>query len=180
MGAEGDLVRALDARVSQRLPSLTALSELTSPLVVNYVERVARPVSALAPAAGARVMMRGYAAHVVVEDDPGVVGSEDVPVLGTLPPLNRHGRPPQDLLMRIVKASRRHFSVVCALSPDGWEGFVVVSLAHVHDEAEQLNPGPDGEPAYLDEELVDGLLRTGWLLRQVDLAYGQEPEWSTG
>jgi hypothetical protein len=173
---------ALDERVGQQLPNLTSLSELTSPLVVSYVERVARPVNAMPLATGARIMARGYTGHLVVEEDPGLVGAEFVPVLGTLPPLRR-GRPPQDLLSRVVKVSRRQFWPVCALSPDAWDAFSLVSTAHVHDEAELAGiPREEEEedeakaPAYLDEALVDGLLRAGWVVRQVDLAYGLEPE----
>lgn len=183
VGPDARYAVALDERVGLRLPAITALSELTSALVVSYVERVARPVAAMSPAAGARIMARGYVAHVVVEEDPALVGADDVPVLGDLPALNRRGRPPQDLLMRVIKASRRHFVILCALSPEAWEAFVVVSRAHVHDEADldaAAQGGDEGAgPAYLGEELVDGLLRAGWLLRQVDLAYGLEPEWST-
>lgn len=191
---DADYAKALDKRVGDTLPALASLSPLTSPLVVDYVNRVAGPIKSMSPSAGARVVARGYVAHVVAEKDPKVVGAPDVPVLGDLPPLDKRGQPPRDLMMRIVKASRRHFERVCALTLDGWDAFVMVSLAHVHDDAELLagaggsdtgeqggaggkHGEPDG-PAYLSEEVVDGLLRTGWLLRQVDLAYGQDPEWS--
>ena len=191
--------KALDRRVGNRLPALSSLSPITSPLVVDYVKRVGGPIKSMSPSAGARVVARGYVAHIVVEHDPNIVGAPDVPVLGDLPPLNKRGQPPGDLMMRIVKASRRHFEGICALSLDGWDAYVTVSLAHVHDDAELIagaGGGEDGEggagagageggeggepdgPAYLSEEVVDGLMRTGWLLRQVDLAYGQEPEWS--
>jgi hypothetical protein len=176
VGEEGRAVRLLTKRVSQRLSNVVELSPLTSELTVAYVERVASPMSAMSLPAGARLIARGYLAQMLIEEDPAGFGVDDIPVWGTLPPL-RHGRPPQDLLTRVVKTSRRHFATVCCLSPDAWDAFVVATTAQVHAEALSNTPGgEDLEGAgVLAPELVDGLLRTGWLLRQVDLAYGLEP-----
>ena len=174
-GAEGRAVRLLTGQVGRRLPSIVELSPLTGELTVAYVERVAMPMSAMSAPAGARLIARGYLAHLLIEEDPGAFGVDAIPVLGTLPALRR-GRPPQDLLSRVVKASRRHFESVCCLSPEGWEAFVVATTAEVHAEALGADLAGDEEGAgVLAPELVDGLLRTGWLLRQVDLAYGLAP-----
>jgi hypothetical protein len=175
-GAEGRAVRLLNRRVGQRLADVIELSVLTSELTVAYVERVAAPMSAMSLATGARCIARGYVAHLLIEEDPAAFGVVDIPVLGTLPPLRR-GRPPQDLLTRVVKATRRHFYSVCCLSPEAWDAFLVATTAEIHAEA--LAGATDGEDregaGLLAPELVDGLLRTGWLLRQVDLAYGLQP-----
>jgi len=177
VGEEGRAVRLLNKRVGQRLSDVVELSPLTSELTVAYVERVASPMSAMSLPAGARLIARGYLAQLLIEQDPAAFAIDDIPVWGTLPPL-RNGRPPQDLLTRVVKASRRHFATVCCLSPEAWEAFVVATTAEVHAEA--LSAAPRGEDlegaGVLAPELVDGLLRTGWLLRQVDLAYGLAPE----
>lgn len=163
LGPDGRVGAELDRRVNAALPGLVSLSALTSALAVEYVERVARPVAALSPPAGVRLVARGYVAHLVVEDDPSALSVSDIPVLGNLPPPDRKGRLPRDLLTRVVKATRRQFPVICALSPAAWEGFVVASAAS------------EGDPA-LGTAVVDGLMRTGWVLRQVDLAYGGQPE----
>jgi hypothetical protein len=54
---------------------------------------------------------------------------------------------------------------------------LVATTAEIHAEAlAGAAGGEDPEGAgVLAPELVDGLLRTGWLLRQVDLAYGLAP-----
>lgn len=156
MGAE------LAGRVADYLPKMVSLSALTAPLAVDYVQRVARPMTAMPLEAGVRLVAAGYAGHMTVETDPQAFSVTDIPVLGNLPPPDRKGRVPRDLMTRVVKASRRTFWAVCALSPEEWDGFVLGVSGW---------PGPA-----LATALVDGLLRTGWLLRQVDLAYGQEPE----
>jgi hypothetical protein len=176
-GSEGQAARLLHQRVGQYLATIVALSPLTSELTVAYVERVAQPMSAMSLAAGARLVARGYLAQLLVERDGAAFGVAEVPVWGTLPPLNRRGRPPQDLLTRVVKTTRRHFDAICALSPEGWEAFVVATTADVHAEAAvRDDPVVDEGAGFLAAELVDGLLRTGWVLRHVDLAYGLEPE----
>ena len=169
-------MRLLNQRVGRRLADVVELSPLTSELTVAYVERVAGPMSAMSLPAGARLIARGYLAQLVIEEDPSAFAIEDIPVWGALPPL-RHGRPPRDMLTRVIKASRRHFAMVCCLSPEAWEAFVVATTAEVHAEALSGTPGgQDLEGAgLLAPELVDGMLRTGWLLRQVDLAYGLGP-----
>jgi len=162
LGDQGRVGAALADRVAADLGSLVSLSVLTAPLAVDYVERVARTMAAMTPEAGVRLVAAGYLAHLAVESDPGDFAVTDIPVLAGLPPPDRRGRPPRDLMNRVVKATRRPFWSLCALSPEAWDGLVVVVAAA---------PGPP-----LSLPLVDGLLRTGWVLRQVDLAYGLEPE----
>ncbi|MGH9076778.1 MAG: hypothetical protein ACRDY0_04895 [Acidimicrobiales bacterium] len=181
LGPAGQVAATLDRRVVSSLSTVAALSELTSALAVAYVERVARPVTALSAPAGAHLVVTGYLAHLLVEEDPAGLGVDDIPVLGNLPPLRR-GRPPQDLLNRVVKATRRDFETICALPPATWDGFVTATTAHVHHDwagARGSEPGAAGA-GFLDPSVADGLLRTGWVLRQVDLAYGLQPErrWS--
>ncbi|MHB1536315.1 MAG: hypothetical protein ACYC1D_17240 [Acidimicrobiales bacterium] len=175
-GTDGRWAAALDARVESLLPSVVSLSELTTALALDYLERVHRPFPALTLASGARLTTRAYVAHLAVEEDPVAFGATDVPVLGGLPPA-RHGRPPQGLLTRVVKASRRDFAVICALSPQTWEGFVTCALLHTHDDAAAAGAAVvDGQSPWLSRAVVDGLARVGWVLRQVDLHYGQSPE----
>jgi hypothetical protein len=168
--------------VTDSVGDMAALSSLTTSLAVAYIERLTHPIPALTLASGVLVTTRGYAAHRAVEADPAAYGATDVPVLATLPPLRR-GRPPQDLLSRIVKAGRRGFESVRAVDGDVWDGFVLHSVWRVHDQAEAEAAAlaaaedlDDVEPAYLDADVVDGLTRFGWLLRQTDLHYGLEPE----
>ena len=153
------------------MASIVALSSLTSPLTLDYLDRLARPIPALTPEVGVQIVTRAYVAHVVVERDPTAFGAVDVPVLGTLPPLRR-GSPPRDLLTRVVKASRRGFEVIRAVSTPVWNGFVRALTQRAHDRIPE--PGPSGLVAV---EVVDGLARFGWVLRQVDLHYGLEPEY---
>ncbi|HEY3809799.1 MAG TPA: hypothetical protein VGL49_00080 [Acidimicrobiales bacterium] len=170
LGEDAATVRRLDAAVEVAMSSLVSLSSLTAPLALQYLERLARPIPALTLEMGVQTVSRAYVAHQVVETDPAAYGASDVPVLGTLPPLRR-GFPPQDLLTRVVKATRRDFELIRALSGPAWDGFVYSLTRRAHEQAAQ--PGPDG---LLDRPVVDGLARFGWLLRQVDLHYGLEPE----
>ncbi len=182
LGPAGADARALDRAVTASLGGMSALSSLTTSLAVAYLERLVHPLPAMTLASGVFITTRGYAAHRVVEADPGAYGAAEVPVLGTLPPLRR-GRPPQDLLSRIVKASRRDFESVRAVDEAVWDGFVLHTVWRVHDravpeaaalaDAEEID---DVHPAYLDVDVVDGLTRFGWLLRQTDIHYGLEPE----
>lgn len=160
--------RHLDDAVDEALGSVLSLSSLSAPLSLDYLERLSKPIPALTPEIGVQLVGRAYLAHVVVESDPGAFGAGDIPVLGTLPPLRR-GRAPQDLLTRVVKASRRNFELIRAVSTPVWDGFVRALVWRVHE----LVAG-DGE--LLSVEVVDGLARFGWVLRQVDLHYGLEPE----
>lgn len=172
LGGDGTVARQLDRDVEESLESVSSLSSLTSPLALDYLDRLARPVPTLTPPVGVQIVGRTYVAHLLVEQDPGRYGAADVPVLGTLPPLKK-GRPPQDLLTRVVKASRRGFPAICALTPPAWEGFGWCLTKRAHDsvtEAEELIP--------LD--VVDGLARFAWVLRQVDIHYGLEPERRAG
>jgi hypothetical protein len=166
LGPDGDTARLLDADTDSAMRSVASLSSLTAPLALQYMERLGRPIPNLTPELGAQIVGRAYVAHMVVEADPARYGAADVPVLGTLPPLKR-GRVPQDLLSRVVKASRRSFEALCALTPEAWEGFVWCLTKRAHDQARD---------ELLPVEVVDGLARFAWILRQVDLHYGLEPE----
>jgi hypothetical protein len=169
LGADGSVARDLDRAVEAEMARVTALSSLTSALAVDYMDRLARPIPSLTPEIGVQLVGRAYVGHLLVEGDPGRFGALDVPVVGTFPPL-RKGRPPQDLLSRVVKVSRgRTFLPVCALSPAAWRGFVLCLAARAH----RLTPA-DADPVAV--EVVDGVARFAWVLRQVDIHYRQEPE----
>jgi hypothetical protein len=169
LGEGGDAARRLDLEVDALMPTVAALSSLTSPLALDYIERLERPIPALTPTSGVQIVSRSYVAHAVVEADPATFGAGAVAILNTLPPLRRGGAPPQDLLTRVVKASRRKFPRIRAVPEAVWEGYVrcLARRAHDHD-------GPGEE--MLAVEVVDGLARFGWVLRQVDIHYGLEPE----
>ena len=168
-GRDGEVARQLDRDVDGAMETVTSLSSLTAPLAISYMDRLSRPVPSLTPEVGVQIVGRSYVAHLVVEADPGRYGAADVPVLGTLPPLKK-GRPPQDLLSRVVKASRgRTFAPICALTPAAWDGWVRLLLKRAHDMA---SAGEDMVPV----DVVDGLARFAWVLRQVDIHYGLEPE----
>lgn len=168
LGRDGPLARSLDAAADLRGRRLRSLSSLTTPLALDYLDRLARPIGALGPESGVQIVSRAYLAHCSVEDDPAAFGAPDVPVLGVLPPLRR-GSPPRDLLSRVVKASRRDFELIRAVSAPVWEGFVLCLARRVHQPVE-------GGGDLLSLEVVDGLGRFGWVLRQVDIHYGLEPE----
>jgi hypothetical protein len=169
LGEQGDVARRLDLEVDGLMPTVAALSSLTSPLALDYIQRLERPIPALTPASGVQIVSRSYVAHAVVEADPASFGADGVPVLNTLPPLRRGGVPPQGLLTRVVKASRRQFPRIRAVPEAVWEGYVRCLARRAHDHAK-----PGGE--MLAIEVVDGLARFGWVLRQVDIRYGLEPE----
>lgn len=173
LGPAGANAAALDAWVEEHLRSFTALSELTSQLALAYLDRIRHPLVSLGLETGVTLTTRGYLAHLGVEADPLAFGaSTEIPVIGTLPDLRR-GRPPQDLLSRVVKASRRHFDAIRAVPDDVWSGFVLCSIGRTH-EAMAAGTGED-ESRAIDRTVVDGLLRFGWVLRQVDLRYGLSP-----
>jgi hypothetical protein len=171
LGEDEPWARRLIAAVDAAMGSVASLSSLTSPLALNYLERLSRPIPALSLSAGVQIVTRSYVAHLVTERDPAAFGANDIPVLGTLPPLRR-GRPPQDLLTRVVKATRRNFELIRAVSTPVWDGFV-------HDltrRAHQLQSDLAASEELLAPAVVDGLARFGWVLRQVDLHYGLQPE----
>jgi hypothetical protein len=168
LGSDGDAARRLDLEVDALMPTIAALSSLTSPLALDYIQRLERPIPALTPASGVQIVSRSYVAHVVVEVDPATFGASAVPVLNTLPPLRR-GSPPQDLLTRVVKASRRKFQQIRAVTEPVWDGYVRCLARRAHQHL-----GDGQEP--LAVEVIDGLARFGWVLRQVDIHYGLEPE----
>jgi hypothetical protein len=166
LGTKGPVTTALDHEVEQRLASFGALSELTSGLALSYLERIRHPIPSLTFESGVVLTTRGYLAHMAVEDDPVRFGAGlEVPILGTLPDF-RKGRPPQDLLNRVVKATRRGFEQIRAVPDEVWAGYVLCVTGRLH-------AGGDG--ALLDSSVVDSLLRFGWVLRQVDLRYGLTP-----
>ena len=147
-----------------------AFSSLTAPLTLDYLDRLARPIPALRPEIGVQIVTRTYVAHLVIERDPRSVrsGRRAGPRYPAAP---APGSPPRDLLTRVVKASRRHFEVIRAVPSPVWDGFVRSLTRRAHDQV------PDPEPSgLLAVEVVDGLARFGWVLRQVDLHYGLEPE----
>lgn len=164
LGDAGGHARALDAAVEAALARFPGLSELASSLALSYLDRIRRPLAALTLEQGVTLVTRGYAAHRAVEADPAAYGAgPDVPVLGTLPEA-RDGRPPRDLLLRVVKATRRPFPGIRAVSDQVWDGFVVATTR-------RTQAGGGGERV-IDRSVIEGLLRFGWVLRQVDLRYG--------
>lgn len=179
LGPAAALVTALDRRVEKDLSRVGALSELTSQLALSYLERIRHPLGALTLEVGVALTTRGYLAHMAVEADPAAYGAlAEMPVLGSLPDLRR-GRPPQDLLTRVIKATRRNFALIRALPEEVWAGYLLCATAHAHQTP--APPAGDGEtPRMLDTAVVDGLLRFGWVLRQVDLRYGLSPGPSPG
>jgi hypothetical protein len=170
LGVDAAWARRLVEAVEVAMGSVVSLSSLTAPLALDYLDRLARPIPTLSVGTGVHTVTRSYVAHLVTEGDPGAFGATDVPVLGTLPPLRR-GSPPQDLLTRVVKASRRNFELIRAVSTPVWDGFVRDLIRRAHDET------PDAGPAeLLAPPVIDALARFGWVLRQVDLHYGMEPK----
>lgn len=168
LGEAGERARLLDRDAGEVLAGLLALSPLTTPLVTTYVERLGRPLPDFGFDGGVLATTRGYAAHVAVEAGPGAYGAGEVPVLGNLPAV-RNGRPPADLLNRVIRASRRGFEHIRAVDADVWAGLSACVTHRVHDQA-----GAEGP--FADPVVVDALVRFGWVLRQVDLHYGQAPE----
>ncbi|MBO0748492.1 MAG: hypothetical protein J2O47_09070, partial [Acidimicrobiaceae bacterium] len=108
LGDDGERARFLDRAVDGVLEGLGGLSALTAPLAMSYLDRIARPLTAMDLGTAVHLTTRGYAAHVVVEERGGEIGIETVPVASGLPPMKR-GAPPQDLLNRVVKITRRNF-----------------------------------------------------------------------
>lgn len=173
LGIDGERARMLDEAVGKRQPGLRSLSELSAALAVSYLERISRPLGALSLDTGAFATTRGYVAHMVVEADPGSFGASNLPVIEVPPP--RHGVAPRDLLMRLVKASRRDFESVCAVPAEVWSGYVITTTWRMHDMVRKAAAKGE-EPVLLDAEVIEALARLGWLLRQVDLQYGLAPE----
>jgi hypothetical protein len=71
--------RRLVAAVDEAVPTVLSLSSLTSPLALDYLDRLTRPIPALTPMAGVQILTRSYVAHLVTEHDPGAFGGIDVP-----------------------------------------------------------------------------------------------------
>lgn len=176
LGPDGEIARDLDASADREAAGFAALSPLTTQLAEDYLDRIARPIPALTPAAGVQVVSRGYAGRIAVEHEPVRFGApEELPGLASLP-ARRDGRPPQDLLTRVVKATRRGFPAVRAVPVGVWDGFALLLTARVH----LIQPAGDEAPGLLAGEVVDGLARFGWVLRLVDDRYGLEPERTAG
>jgi hypothetical protein len=167
LGRDGPLARKLDLASEDLFRRTVSLSPLSEPLAQDYIARLARPVPALTNPVGVCVVYRSYLAHRCVELDPEQYGVKEIPVLGTLRPLRR-GRPPQNLLSEVVKASRSSFEPLLALSVPAWRGFVSCLVKRAHDLA------PDDQ-SFVDPAVVEGLARFGWVLRQADLHYHQLP-----
>lgn len=177
LGSDGDASRELDDAAASESTALASLSSLTTQLAMDYLDRLARPIPSLTPGAGVQVITAGYAARIAVSSDPRRFGAPgELPVLASLPAL-RNGRPPQDLLTRAVKATRRGFPSVRAVPAAVWDGFVLLLTARVHAAN---HPARHEEPDLLAGEVVDGLARFGWVLRLVDIRYGLEPERRAG
>jgi hypothetical protein len=169
LGADATPARRLIEHVNGAMGSVSSLSTLTTPLALEYLDRLARPIPTLSAEAGVRIVSRSYVAHMVTERDPEAYGAAAVPIV-ELPPLRR-GHPPQDLLTRVVKATRRKFERIRAVPEPVWDGFVRDLVRGAHEQA------PDADPkGLLALEVVDGLARFGWVLRQVDQHYGLQPE----
>ncbi len=167
LGEAGRRAAVLDRAAGEILAGIAALSPLTTPMASSYAERISRPL-AVGFDSAVLATTRGYAAHMGVEADPGAFGALDVPVLGNLPPA-RGGRPPADLLNRVVRATRRGFEHIRAVDEQVWVGLAACTTSRVHRQ--EGHDGPFADPA-----VVEALLRVGWVLRQVDLHYHQEPE----
>lgn len=163
LGVDGPLAYQLDKASDAEMGRLRSLSTVTESLAVDYIDRLGRPIPTLTPAIGVQVMARSYLAHMAVERDASSFGAEDVPVLGTLPPL-RKGRTPQDLLSQVVKASRRNFEMIRAVSTPVWDGFVLCLTKRAHDMALD-------DASFVEQSVVDGVAKVGWVLRQVDIHY---------
>jgi hypothetical protein len=90
--------------------------------------------------------------------------------------LDRIARPlaAMDLEAAVRLTSRRSFEAVRAVNQETWDGLVVAVARRVHAERTRDDDGVLPPP--LDVTIVDALLRFGWVLRQVDLFYGYEPE----
>jgi hypothetical protein len=173
LGDDGRVASQLDEAANGVVASLHGLSDLTVPLALNYLDRISRPLEALDLESAVRITTRGYAAHLVIEERGRDFGVETVPVLSDLPPMKR-GVPPQGLLTRIVKATRRNFDAIRAVNSATWDGLIALNAGHVHAARRR---DADGKlPSALDVSVIDALLRFGWVLRQVDLFYGLEPD----
>jgi hypothetical protein len=165
LGQSGARGRALHKAALRRIAALRTLTPVSTSVALRYAERVARPLAALDEVAATEIVLLGYAAHQLVEEQPDAYGVDDIPVLGALPKA-----PPRDLANRVLRASRKDFAVLCALSPETWESFSACSLA----TAQRRPDRPEG-PGHVSADVVDGLLRFGWILRQADLYYGLNP-----
>lgn len=168
LGTDADDAKRLDESADRNTRKIVSLSPLTTGMAIDYIDRLARPIPSLSGELGVEIVTHAYAAHLAVEQDPAAFGAVDVPVLGTLPPFKR-GRPPQDILTRAVKATRRGFPVIRAVSGPVWDGYVMLLSRRIH----QTQPDDENLIAL---EVIDGLARFGWVLRQVDIHYKLSPE----
>jgi hypothetical protein len=169
LGPDGSTAMRLDREVDAQMPLVAALSAVTSPMALDYLERLERPIPTLSSASGVQIVTRSYMAHVVVEADPEAFGTKAVSVFATFPPMRRAGVPPQDLVTRVVKATRRNFDEIRNVSSPVWQGYVRCLSKRAHDHE------PVGEEL-LAIDVIDALARFGWVLRQVDVQYGLHEE----
>jgi hypothetical protein len=176
LGDDGQAGVRLEHESGERLRSLGGLSPLSVPLALSYLDRIARPLAAMDLESAVKLTSRGYAAHLVIEANGRDFGVDTLPVLGGLPPF-KHGRPPQQLLSIVVKATRRSFPGLRGVSEPTWDGLVISVARRVH--AARVRDADGVLPLPLDVAVIDALLRFGWVLRQVDLYYGFEPERNT-
>ncbi|MHB8505290.1 MAG: hypothetical protein ACYDEN_06160, partial [Acidimicrobiales bacterium] len=158
LGEAGERARALDLAAVDVARTLAALSPLTSSLVETYLDRISRPLRDLGFDLGAMLVTRGYAAHLAVEADHAAYGADDIPVLGGLPPA-RDGRPPSDLLTRVVRGTRRRFEHIRAVDADVWDGFVACSTFRAHRLAGDGGGGEEEAVGFVDPVVVDALVR---------------------
>jgi hypothetical protein len=173
LGDDGRVASELDRATDGVMASLHGLSNLTVPLALNYLDRIARPLAALDLPDAVRLTTRGYAGHLVIEERGRDFGVETLSVITDLPAMKR-GAAPQGLSTRLVKITRRNFDVIRAVSEPTWDGLVTLNAARLHRARRK---GADGRlPPALDVSVVDALLRFGWVLRQVDLFYGLSPD----
>ena len=80
LGADAPFAPALDGRRGCRaMGSILSLSSLSSPLALDYLERLARPIPALTAQIGVQIVTRAYLAQLVIERDPAAFGASEVP-----------------------------------------------------------------------------------------------------
>lgn len=180
-GDDGQRALVLHDDVERRHSELPALTRITTPLASQHVQRLRVGMPSLTPHTAYGLVLRGYTAHLLVEADPSSFGATRVPDIVEMPDLDRNGEPRRDLLTYVVKVTLRSFEIVRGIPPDVWEGLAVCTTWRIHDDGPASSPDAvekaDGEviPLLLSPEVIEGLLRFGWVLRAADLAYDLEP-----
>jgi hypothetical protein len=187
-GENGQRALVLHDQVERGHANLVSLTRVTTPLAAQHVQRLRVAMPSLSRLTAYALVRRGYTAHLLVEADPGCFGAARVPDIVEMPPLDRDGAPRRELLTFVVKVTLRSFGVLRGIPPDVWEGLAVCTTWRIHDDvptgptASPDSPAEDADADALDEplallsqEVIEGLLRFGWVLRATDLAYGMEP-----